>query len=105
MDKINEKKSMATDRILFILEDLSKLQQAFKETLIPAIKSCLSQLDGGINDSYLLPLQREICLRFDHLIEPCLTSLATRISQRLIDNLSSFKQIPSQFRMTNRKFT
>jgi hypothetical protein len=50
----------------------------------------------------LEPLFNELKLRFDHLTEPCLNSLASRLSQRLVDNLQAFKTIPQQYRMTNR---
>ncbi len=58
-----------------------------------------------IKDAFLAPLFSELKLRFDHLTEPCLTSLATRLSQRLVDNLQAFKTVPQFYRMTNRPAT
>ena len=101
LDKVSEKKTMATDRLLFILEDLNKLQTAVTEVLLPTIGERIREtLDFEIRSEvdikcYLDPLRHELKLRFDHLVEPCLISLSSKISQRLIDNMSAFKQIPS----------
>jgi hypothetical protein len=37
MDKVNEKKSIATERILYILEDLNQLKRGVKEKLMSKI--------------------------------------------------------------------
>jgi hypothetical protein len=37
LDKVTEKKSMASERLLYILEDLFKLQEGVHERILPQI--------------------------------------------------------------------
>ena len=85
MDKINEKRTMSTDRVLYILEDLGKLQSEVRGRLFSCIGERVAEVQPGIesliiSQRYLDPLMKELDTRFDHLFEPCLSSLATRIS-------------------------
>ena len=47
MDKINEKRGMATERVLFILEDLNALWKGVKENIGPLITLRLSVISEG----------------------------------------------------------
>ncbi|CDW83466.1 ldlcp-related protein [Stylonychia lemnae] len=108
MDKVNERKSMATERILFILEDLSALQLDIKNILQPLILVRLSFMGGQKGDQeelqvkFVNPLLKELKLRFDLLAQPCIQGISTKIHQRLTENIQAFKQVPAMYRMTNR---
>jgi len=111
MDKINEKKSIATERILYILEDLNQLKKGVEGQIMTKIakrirESAPELTEQQVYDGYLNNLIGELSLRFDHLMEPCLTSLSQRLSQRLLDNLAAFKTVvPQHYRTTNRPLT
>eukprot|EP00347_Sterkiella_histriomuscorum_P008964 403343057 len=108
MDKVNEKKSMATERILYILEDLTLLQKCINKNLAPLILLRLSVVHGlqateeQMRQVFINPILKELKVRFDHLAEPCISGISTKIYQRLVENLQAFKQVATMFRMTNR---
>jgi hypothetical protein len=111
MDKVNEKKSIATERILYILEDLNQLKRGIEDSLMPLICQRIRESSPELSEEeiyrgYLSSLLQDLSQRFDHLMAPCLSSLSQRLSQRLLDNLAGFKTfVPQHYRMTNRILT
>lgn len=95
MDKVNERKSMATERILYILEDLNSLQDGITRDLSKHMVTRLSdqtQLPRDqVYETYVKPLLKELLLRFEVLTEPCLKGISSKLAQRVNDNFQAFK--------------
>lgn len=49
MDKINEKRTMSTERVLYILEDLGKLQSEVRGRLFHCIEERVAEAQPGID--------------------------------------------------------
>ncbi len=100
MDKVNEKKSIATERILYIIEDMNKLKKGVEDKVMKIIAQRIKEFsaedldDDYIQKMYISPLYTDLSMRFEHLSAPCLSSLSSRLSSRLLDNLSAFKTVP-----------
>lgn len=81
MDKVNEKKSIATERILYILEDLNQLKRGVENQLMPVVCQRIRQSSPELSEEdiyrgYLTSLLQDLSQRFDHLMAPCLSSLS-----------------------------
>ena len=92
--------TLATERLLYLLDDLYLLEHGVTTQLMPAIETRVPA-EGR---QYVDALGQELGLRFRHISEPCLETLAGKVSARFVEGVvTSMKQVPSQYRMTGRQ--
>ena len=94
LDKVNEKRTMGTERILFILEDLHKLEDGVNSRIVPLVRLRLEERGADNSDKdHAALIGEELKLRFKHISDPCIQAISLKVSVRLQDNVQIFKQV------------
>lgn len=98
LDKLTTS-TLATERLLYLLDDLYQLQEGVETQLVPAITDRVP----AEARQHVEALAEELRLRFRHIAEPCLETLASKVSARFAEAVVAVvRQVPSQYRMTGR---
>jgi hypothetical protein len=91
--------TLATERLLYLLDDLFQLEEGVNTQLMPAIEARVP----AEARQHVEALGEELGLRFRHIAEPCLETLAGKVSARFVEAVVTVvRQVPSQYRMTGR---
>ena len=100
IDKINEKKSMSPDYILFILEDLHAMQSVLHGNIASTLCARLAEINPTADTLGLVSkLVLELDSRINQMTKPCIEAIGKRVEQKLVENFQAFRQIPSKVKI------
>jgi hypothetical protein len=90
IDKINEKKSMPPDYILFILEDLHAMQSELHEKITSTLCAKLVEINPDAM-GLVSKLVLELDSRINQMTKPCIEAIGKRVEQKLVENFQAFR--------------